>query len=144
MDYLSIFLLFFFLVFVLIVLCFFLFKRKEANNDTLSFLKDSANQIAPEFDGSIQLTTESSHCVDKKRIFIQDSHSRDTLLLMLLHELAHCLIRDLGHDQPFQTKFLELIERSRMLCYLTNIQNVFEELGGKKSRKYRAIPRRSV
>lgn len=140
MDYWSILLL---AVIVLLILffCYFLTNywlniSIVPKSSEIEILEAVARSIAPEFTGTIEETTGDSRSENKQKIYIQKGLSDDTAILILLHELAHCLIEieSTDHGEEFQKKFLELFDRARQQKFLLELDHVFKELSPKKTR----------
>lgn len=106
-----------FLILIVVFLCFLYFQPLTVS-PRIEKLRAWAKKIAPEFSGTIFEANES-FSQNKEKIFIclQDK-SDQALLIILLHELAHCLVTSQGHDDAFNQKFLELVERTQRFGFV--------------------------
>jgi len=91
-------------------------KKFNIDDEYIKIIKD----LIPEFKGTIDLSDITSYTVNKKNIFLKIDFEKDlqSNLNVIFHEIAHCLVEEIGHGEEFQKKLEELFNRARLKGYI--------------------------
>jgi predicted metal-dependent hydrolase len=95
---------------------------------TLEKVKERIYQIVPNFSGKFFVSTEQfSYTDDKEKIYLKlvsstgKPFSLDAITYIAAHEVAHCLVSEIGHGKIFRNKFDELLNIAFSKGYFNNL-----------------------
>lgn len=113
----------FVLIFLVIILVSFLVVRQIRDNfaqsdPMLHQLRDKVEPVVPALKHLRLYDGRKSYTVNKEKIYLclrdknGEYYPENTLVLVLLHELAHALNEEIGHGKEFMRIFEELKRRA--------------------------------
>jgi len=111
------------LLIVIVVLLWFYQSYHESyleSDPVVTKLKSKLLPVFPELSSGVNvLKGDKSYTLSKSKIFLCThdpitgaEYPENFLTFVLLHELAHCLNKEIGHGSAFQTIFQNLLDRA--------------------------------
>jgi len=100
------------------------------NDEEVVRLKNILLPVFPELGNVKLMKGNSSYTINKKKIYLCTEHNGDKyddnmLTYVILHELAHTLCPEIGHDKKFQKIFQILLDRAeRHSLFNSNLPRV--------------------
>jgi predicted metal-dependent hydrolase len=87
------------------------------NDGEIIRLKNKLVSVFPELKNVKLMKGDSSYTINKKKIYLCTEHNGDKyddnmLTYVILHELAHTLCPEIGHNEKFQKIFQILLNRA--------------------------------
>ncbi len=121
-------------ILLIVLICIYLYRLyqdyKSEQDPMIKFIKETLLLIDPR---ASQLTfhkNNKSYSINKRKIYLclEDEYgnyySKNTLIYVALHELAHCLNHhDIGHTVMFHSIFQDLLNKATIMgLYKSNLK----------------------